>query len=226
MSKPLFVFDLDHTLVNGDTSTMWCEYMVENDLVQDKEAFLARERELMDQYAAGVMKVEDYIAFSTEPLSNRSCEEVDEIIGNYVKSHVSNCLFAEGLDVISRLKNAGERILVISASADLIVRQVTKLFGIPDEDVIAVNVKRVDNKYVGEIEGIPSYKDGKVDCLRRWQLLNPGYEGEVTFYTDSINDLPLCLVADNVFAINPGKLFLEEATKRGYTILEWNKAVA
>lgn len=226
MSKNLYVFDLDHTLIDGDTSTMWCEYMVTHDLVTDKDAFLAREKELMNQYAQGTMKVEDYIAFSTEPISAMTCDEVDARIKQYVKEEVEHRFFAEALELIAKLKAANERILVISASADLIVKPVTDALGISREDVIAVEVLKENNHYKPQIVGTPSFKEGKVECLRRWQLLHPEYDGDIAFYTDSINDLPLCLEAQDVFAVNPNELFLKEAQSRNFTILKWQNAYA
>lgn len=226
MSKNLYVFDLDHTLVDGDTSTMWCEYMVKNNLVSDKEAFLKREKDLMNDYAKGTMKVEDYIAFSIEPLTNMSAKVVDEQIKKYVDQEVKHRFFAEALELINKLKRNGERILVISASADLIVKPVTDALSINREDVIAVEVLREDDRYKPEIVGTPSFKDGKVKCLRKWQLLHPEFDGDISFFTDSINDLPLCLESQDVFVVNPNDLFLAEAKKRNYTILNWQNLYA
>lgn len=218
MSRDLYVFDLDHTLINGDSSTMWCHYMVDNFIVKDPK-FLDKEKALMNAYDRGEMDVHDYIAFSMPPLSSIPKEKVNKLVDEYVEKIIADKIFKEAKDLLRRLEQAKEQILLISASADFIVNAVAKFIGI--KDVIAVKILVDNGFYTDKIEGVPSFKEGKVICLEKYLMEHPDIDGKITFYTDSINDLPLCLKADNVFTVNPGLLLRQKALDNNWPILNW-----
>ncbi len=217
----LYVFDMDYTLINADSSTLWCHYLAENKIVANPQAFLLQEKELMEAYDRGQMQVADYIRFSMGALAHLSVAEVDAYCEAYVKSVIPHKIFEEGFYLVQSLKAQGERLLVISASASFIVKKVASLFGL--DEVLAVEVKKVADHYATEIEGLPPFKEGKVTALKKWQKDHGFEDATVHFYTDSINDLPLCLVADKVSVVNPGALLLEEANKRHFEVLKWQR---
>ena len=218
MSRDLYVFDLDHTLINGDSSTMWCHYMVDNSIVKDPD-FLNKEKALMNAYDRGEMDVHDYIAFSMPPIASIPKDKVDALVAEYVKTVVADKIFKEAKDLLIKLEEEKEQILLISASADFIVKAVAKSIGI--KDVIAVKIRVENGFYTNKIEGVPSFKEGKVICLEKYLMDHPQIDGKITFYTDSINDLPLCLTADEVFTVNPGLLLRQKALENNWPILNW-----
>lgn len=212
---------MDYTLINADSSTLWCHYLAENKIVSDPKAFLAQEKALMDAYDRGEMQVQDYIRFSMGALSHLTVSEVDAYCEAYVKSVIPHQIFEEGFNLVQSLKSQGERLLVISASASFIVKKVAALFNL--DEVLAVEVKKEHEHYTTQIEGLPPFKEGKVTALKNWQQDHGFEDATVHFYTDSINDLPLCLVANKVSVVNPGSLLLEEANKRRFEILKWQR---
>lgn len=219
MTNTLYVFDMDYTLLAADSSTMWCRYLAEYNLVADPQAFLTREKELMDAYDRGEMDVHDYIAFSNAAVSNKSAAELDKICEDYVQSTLPQLIFPEAKALVTRLLTAGERCVVISASAGMIVRKAAALFGL--KEVLAVECEIKDGFYTGKISGLPPFKSGKVDALKAYQKQHGLENAQVHFYTDSINDLPLCLSADEVSVVNPGQALLNEAKARGFEVLHW-----
>lgn len=110
-------------------------------------------------------------------------------------------VYPQAWELIRRLRAEGEQMLIISASVSLLVQAVAAALEI--DQALGIDVAMVDGGYSGEITGIPSYQQGKVARLAQWREAHPEYDGEVTFYTDSINDLPLCLHADRVRLVNP-----------------------
>lgn len=110
-------------------------------------------------------------------------------------------VYPQAWELIRRLRAEGEQMLIISASVSLLVQAVAAALEI--DQALGIDVAMVDGGYSGEITGIPSYQQGKVARLAQWREAHPQYDGEVTFYTDSINDLPLCLHADRVRLVNP-----------------------
>ncbi|MCL1602800.1 HAD-IB family hydrolase [Succinatimonas hippei] len=220
MSRDLYVFDLDYTLIDADSSTLWCRYMVENHIAEDPD-FLNKEKRLMDAYDRGELNVHDYIAFSMPPITKIPKEKVDAIVDDFVKNTFSNLIFKEAKELLNELKSQNESILLLSASADMIVNAVARYLGI--KEAISVNIKVENGFYTDKIDGVPSFKEGKVICLEKYLLEHPEINGKITFYTDSINDLPLCLRADSVYTVNPGILLRQKALENNWPILNWKR---
>ena len=138
MSRDLYVFDLDYTLIDADSSTLWCRYMVENHIAEDPD-FLNKEKRLMDAYDRGELNVHDYIAFSMPPITKIPKEKVDAIVDDFVKNTFSNLIFKEAKELLNELKSQNKLILLLSASADMIVNAVARYLGI--KEAISVNIK-------------------------------------------------------------------------------------
>lgn len=214
------VLDMDYTLLNCDSSTGWCHYLKTQGLVTAPD-FLTREKALMEAYDRGEMHVEDYIAFSMGELRDYSVTELNAHLERYARTLVPARVFPEALSLLKSLKETGERTLIISATAACIVRKVAALLGVPE--VIAVECATENGHYTGKIVGEPPFQEGKVTALRRY-LKDRGLEGAfIHFYTDSINDLPLCRMADAVSVINPALPLLKEARVGGFEVLRWGE---
>ena len=128
-------------------------------------------------------------------------------------------MYPQAWDLIRTLQAKGEQMLVISASVSLLVQAVAAQLGI--EQALGIDVEMADGGYSGVIAGTPSYQQGKVVRLAQWQQAHPEYSGEVTFYTDSINDLPLCLHADRVRLVNPCPQLAAANAQHQWPVLAW-----
>ena len=188
MGKTLTIFDLDNTLIKGDSSTLWSRFMVREGWVNDPD-YLAREARLMEDYDRGEMNIADYVALIQAPLIGVAKRDVDA------------------------------QMLVISASVSLLVQAVAAELGI--EQALGIDVVMADGGYSGVIAGTPSYQQGKVVRLELWLAAHPDYSGEITFYTDSINDLPLCLRADRVRLVNPCPQLAAANAQHRWAVLAW-----
>ncbi|WP_174508176.1 HAD family hydrolase [Klebsiella oxytoca] len=218
MSNNLTIFDLDNTLIKGDSSTVWSRFLVREGWVTDP-AYLARETLLMDDYDRGEMNIADYVALLQAPLSGVPQAEVDELVARCVREEIVPRVYPQAWDLLQTLRAQGEQMLVISASVSLLVHAVAKAMGI--EQALGIDVEMADGGYSGVIAGTPSYQQGKVVRLAAWQQAHPEYSGEVTFYTDSINDLPLCLHADHVRLVNPCPQLTAANARHQWPVLEW-----
>lgn len=219
MSSDLVVFDLDYTLINADCSTLWCEYMYKHNLTCG-EAFLKQEQELMKLYDQGTMDVHDYIAFSMQPLLTVPIDKVQALIHDYVSNILVPTIFPQALKLIDYYKSIGTDMLIISASASFIVKEIAKHLKI--DNVIGIDVVQKNGFYINKIEGIPSYKEGKVFKLEQFIQAHKQYTGKISFYTDSINDLSLLQKADIAYVVNPNASLQEIAKVNGYEILNWS----
>ncbi|WPR97895.1 HAD family hydrolase [Klebsiella aerogenes] len=218
MSNAVTIFDLDNTLIKGDSSTLWSQFMVREGWVSDPE-YLAREALLMADYDRGEMNIADYVSMIQAPLIGIPQAQVDTLVARFVREKVLPRVYPQAWDVIRTLQARGEKMLVISASVTLLVQAIAAELGI--EQALGIDVEMADGGYSGVIAGTPSYQQGKVTRLTQWRKAHPDYTGEVTFYTDSINDLPLCLHADRVRLVNPCPQLQAANARYGWPVLAW-----
>ncbi|EOD6024387.1 HAD family hydrolase [Klebsiella pneumoniae] len=218
MGNTLTIFDLDNTLIQGDSSTVWSQFMVREGLATQK-GYLAREARLMADYDRGEMNIADYVALIQAPLAGIPKSDVDALVARCVREAILPRVYPQAWELIRRLRAEGEQMLIISASVSLLVQAVAAALEI--DQALGIDVAMVDGGYSGEITGIPSYQQGKVARLTQWREAHPQYDGEVTFYTDSINDLPLCLHADRVRLVNPCPQLQAAGAGYGWPVLSW-----
>ncbi|WP_434590708.1 HAD family hydrolase [Pseudomonas sp. R4-83] len=214
----LAIFDLDETLIHGDCSSLWSEQMVRLGWV-DGESFMQRDKELMDAYGRGHLAMEDYMAFSLEPLIGRTPAEIDHLVGPWVEDFIEPIIFSDATKTIAAHRQAGDRILVISASGTHLVKPIAERLGI--DEVLAIELDVAHGVYSGKTVGTLTYREGKITRLLEWlDAEEENLEG-ASFYSDSRNDLPLLLKVDFPHVVNPDPVLLEHAEKSGWPIHLW-----
>lgn len=216
---PLAIFDLDETLIGGDCASLWSEQMARLGWV-DAESFLKRDRELMAAYSAGELAMEDYMAFSLEPIAGRTPEEVDHLVGPWVEDVIEPILYSDACKRIAEHRARGDRILIISASGEHLVKPIAERVGV--DEVLAIELDVQHGVYSGATRGVLTYREGKVTRLLDWlDAEGENLEG-ASFYSDSRNDLPLLLRVDNPHVVNPDPVLLEHAQKAGWPVHRWD----
>ncbi len=209
--KQLTLFDLDKTLVRGDTSVIWREYLIDNGFIFQR------------QYAEGTLDLDEYIAFSLSPIADIPISTLEEMLSDCVQSRVMPRVFPEAKTLINKLTaKHREDVLIISATMTFIVKAVAKDLGIAH--AIGVDLAEVNDRLTAKVIGVPSFQAGKVTRLKAWLQQHGkanGYYDKMTFYTDSINDLPLCEFADQVYTVNPCPQLRPIAEARHWGILNW-----
>lgn len=214
----LAIFDLDETLIHGDCSSLWSEQMVRLGWV-DGESFMQRDKELMDAYGRGHLAMEDYMAFSLEPLIGRTPAEIEHLVGPWVEDFIEPIIFSDATKTIAAHRKAGDRILVISASGAHLVRPIADRLGI--DEILAIDLEVAHGVYSGNTVGTLTYREGKITRLLEWlDAEEENLEG-ASFYSDSRNDLPLLLKVDFPHVVNPDPVLLEHAEKAGWPIHLW-----
>jgi len=215
----LAIFDLDETLIHGDCASLWSEQMARLGWV-DGESFLRRDKELMDAYGRGHLAMEDYMAFSLEPLIGRTPAEVDHLVGPWVEDFIEPIIFSEATRTIAAHRKAGDRILVISASGTHLVAPIAERLGI--DEILGIELEVVNGVYTGKTVGTLTYREGKITRLLEWlDQEEENLEG-ASFYSDSRNDLPLLLKVDYPHVVNPDPVLREQAEKAGWPIHTWS----
>lgn len=214
----LAIFDLDDTLIDGDCASLWSEHMAVLGWV-DEESFVSKDHELMALYAEGKLAMEDYMAFSLSPLVGRTAEEVDFVVGPFVEDVIEPLIHSDATRCLAQHRAAGDRILVISASAHFLVSAIAGRLGV--EEVLAIDLDEQHGCYSGQTRGVLTYREGKVARLKAWlQEHGESLEG-AHFYSDSRNDLPLLTLVANPKAVNPDPTLRAHAEQAGWPILDW-----
>lgn len=215
---PLAIFDLDETLIDGDCASLWSEQMARLGWV-DPESFVRRDHELMAAYSRGELAMEDYMAFTLEPLIGRTEEEVDHLVGPWVEDVIEPLIFSDATRCIAKHRAAGDRLLVISASGVHLVKPIAERIGI--DEVLAIELDIAHGVYSGHTQGTLTYREGKVTRLMEWlQAEGETLEG-AAFYSDSRNDLPLLEKVSRPVAVNPDPVLRARAEEAGWPVVAW-----
>ncbi len=218
----LALFDLDDTLLDGDSATLWFHFMVAKGIAP--AAMLAEEERMMARYYAGELEMADYMAFTLQPLAGKSIQEVEAWVQEFVRTVIPARLFAEGQARIEAHRADGDRVLIISASGEHIVHPIAALLGV--NEVLAIELAQQDACYSGQTRGVLSFREGKVTRLREWMSQQGESLQGSTGYSDSINDLPLLQAVEQGRVINPGPSLEREARLRGWQVLTWQQTAA
>lgn len=216
-SPHLVVFDLDHTLLNGDSSELWTGEMARLGWINDIDSFQAKHRILMQTYATGNLDMEAYLALNLAPLKARSYQEVAAVAERFVKTQLLDRLYEQGLDLVRRLRVDGHHLLMISASEAFLVEPVAQAIGF--DGVIGIEPELENNCFTGRPVLPMSYQAGKIHHCQRYAEAMELSDLPIAFYSDSHNDIPLLEVADYPVAVNPNAHLAEVAKTRGWPVL-------
>lgn len=217
----LCLFDLDDTLLPLDSDHAWCEFIIRLGWVDEAE-FWRRSNEFFQTYQAGRLDIHAYVAFSTEPLRTRSAQVLRDAHAQFMREVIEPQLRPAALQLVQAHQNDGDLVALVTATNEFIAGPIAQALGIAD--LIAVRLARdAAGTITGAIEGLPSYREGKVERVTQW-LASQGrtwadFE-RVSAYSDSINDLPLLERATHPVATNPSPALRAQAELRGWRILQ------
>jgi HAD superfamily hydrolase (TIGR01490 family) len=216
----LALFDLDHTLLPIDSDYAWGVFTQEIGWT-DPVIFKRRNDEFYEHYKAGTLDIHDYVRFATEAVRLRGPVEAQAAHARFMETVIGPALREEALALVRQHRAAGEQLVVVTATNEFITRPIAHAFGI--EELIAVELeRRPDGWITGEIAGVPSLREGKVERVGQWLATRGLQWGDVetTFYSDSTNDLALLEAVDHPVATNPDARLRAIAGERGWRILD------
>lgn len=213
----LAIFDLDHTLLNGDSDYLWGEYMVANKIV-DADVYQRENKAFLDDYLRGDLDNETYLKFALKPLTQYPIDRLHAWRSDYV-SHWIKPIVAKGTQaLLDKHRAQGDELIIISATNLFITAPIAELLGI--DQILSTEPEIIDNQYTGRYLGTPTFKEGKVTVLNEW-LKNSNHSlSNSYFYSDSINDLPLLEQVSIPIVVNPDDKLSIVAQSRNWQILD------
>lgn len=212
----LAIFDLDNTLIAGDSDHGWGEFLVANDKV-DANHYQKMNDQFYADYEAGCLDILAYLEFSLAPLAATSMEELAALHLKFMQQIISPLRLPKAEALIEQHRQAGDRLLVITSTNRFIVEPICQALGI--DELLATDPEIIDGRYTGKIVGTPTYQEGKVERLKLWLSENNESLAGSYFYSDSINDLTLLLEVDKPVAVDPDDALSAEAASRGWDII-------
>jgi HAD superfamily hydrolase (TIGR01490 family) len=220
MKTRITLFDLDHTLLPIDSDYSWGEFTQQIGWTDPVE-FKRRNDEFYAHYVAGTLDVHDYVRFAVEALRLRGRSAYEQAHERFMHEWIRPALHPQALELVRGHQQQGDTVAIVTATNELVVRPIAAAFGVPE--LIAVELERDAGGWItGEIAGVPSMREGKVVRVTRW-LAGRGLDWldvETTFYSDSMNDLPLLERVDHPVATNPDARLRPLALERGWRILD------
>jgi HAD superfamily hydrolase (TIGR01490 family) len=211
----LAIFDLDNTLIGGDSDCLWGEFLGEQGYV-DSEAYQAGHDKFYQEYVEGTMDIHEFLEFQLKVLGDNDREVLEQWRENYIETKIKPIMLDKAIKLVEDHRQQGHELLIITATNRFITEPIAKEFKI--ENLIACEPEMKDGQYTGKVSGTPSYAQGKVTRLNEW-LENHEQVEESWFYSDSHNDIPLLKEVDHAFAVDADETLIEEAKKQNWKVI-------
>ena len=216
--KPyLAIFDLDETLIAADSASLWSEFITVKGLASKSQ--LAEEQELMTAYAKGTLDMNTYMQATLKPIIGMDSHTLAQLVEEFIEQKIKPAFYTDAISRIEWHKQRGDKVLVISATGEHLVKPIAKMLGA--DDAIAINLEQINGIITGNTIGTLSYQQGKVIRMKAWIAdQDTQFKGSYG-YSDSINDLPLLDAVDRPFAVNPDPALALHAQMQDWTIMDW-----
>ncbi len=215
----LVLFDLDNTLLAGDSDFEWAQYLISRGVL-DKEVYEARNQTFFDQYKAGTLDIFEFLDFQLKPLARHSREQLDAWHKEFMASRVQPMMAPEARALVKRHLEEGAVVAIVTATNSFVTYPIARAFGIPH--LIATVPAQEGGAFTGKPRGTPAFKDGKIERVEAWlESLGLCWSSfELSwFYSDSHNDLPLLGKVTNPVAVDPDDTLRIHATSRGWPVI-------
>jgi HAD superfamily hydrolase (TIGR01490 family) len=213
---PLAIFDLDNTLLDGDSDYLWGQYLIEQGVV-DPVDYEKKNQQFYHDYQRGQLDIDAFLNFALRPLSQHPLSELIRWRDGFLREKIIPIILPAAQALINQHRSQGHTLLVITATNRFVTAPIIEYLGIPF--LIATEPAQDHGRYTGAVDGIPAFREGKVQRLTAWLEQHHQNLTESFFYSDSMNDLPLLETVTHPIAVDPDPLLREIAQQRGWRIL-------
>jgi HAD superfamily hydrolase (TIGR01490 family) len=212
----LALFDLDNTLLNGDSDYEWGQFMCDQGVV-DRAAYEAQNRIYYERYVDGSLDIHEYLGFALRPLTQHTPEDLARWHAEFMRTRVQPMILPAARALVRRHLEAGDLCAIITATNSFVTAPIARAFGI--DHLIATEPELKDGRYTGRVAGTPCFREGKLVRLDEWLAGLGRRMGEFaasTCYSDSHNDLPLLERVTRPVAVDPDETLGREAARRNW----------
>lgn len=215
----LALFDLDETLLEGDSDYLWGQHLVEKGVV-DGELYEKTNREFYEQYKQGTLDIYEFSRFAFKPLSEHPLETLKAWRREFLEEKIIPIMLPKGRDFVSKHRMAGDKVVIITSTNEFITQPIAELYEV--DDLLATKPTMVDGKYTGELD-VPCFSKHKVTRLHEWlKTSNETLQGSFG-YSDSHNDIPMLMEVTHAVAVDPDEKLQAYAQKFGWRSTTFRK---
>ena len=212
----LALFDLDNTLIAGDSDYSWGEFLATKKIV-DPTYFKKRNDQFYRDYQNGELDIFSYLEFSLAPFREFSRTGLDVLHKEFMTKYILPMWLPKAEELLENHRFKNDTLIAITSTNYFVVEPICKKLGI--ENIIATELEEYDGIFTGKVSGIPSFGQGKVTRLNDWLKTSKLNLKGSTFYSDSINDLPLLKIVESPVAVDPCSKLKEIASEHDWKII-------
>jgi len=212
----LALFDLDNTLLGGDSDHAWGDYLCERGILDPVE-YKNRNDAFYQDYLAGQLNLTDYLNFSLEILAATDMAQLAEWHADFMRDCIEPIILPKAMALLQQHRDAGDKLLIITATNRFVTGPIAERLGV--DTLLATECEMVDGRYTGRSTDVPCFREGKVARLNRWLEENGFTLEDSYFYSDSMNDLPLLEKVANPIVVDADPGLLAEAQRRGWKVM-------
>ncbi len=211
MKQNIALFDLDNTLLAGDSDYNWSLFLIEECLL-DAKTHHARNEQFYQDYKNGNLDIYKFLEFQLKPLSEHPVAFLDELHLKFMDKVIRPMMTQKAQDLVNQHQTAGDLCLIITATNSFVTKPIATAYGI--EHLIGTDPEMVNGQYTGGVSGVPSFQAGKVTRINQWLAERQQQLSDFKasyFYSDSHNDLPLMKLVTNPVAVDADEILAEYA---------------
>ncbi len=212
----LALFDLDNTLLQGDSDYLWGEFLCHQGVV-DKDHYEERNLQFYQQYKDGALDIDAYLRFALEPLTRLTLEKLLALRESFIAEIVKPIIAPGSTALLNSHRQQGDILVIITATNRFVTAPIASLLGV--SHLLASEPEFEAGSFSGDYLHPPCFQAGKIDRLRSWMNQYRRNSKGATFYSDSHNDLPLLEWVDHPVATDPDDILRNTAADRGWTII-------
>ena len=209
----LAIFDLDNTLIAGDSDYLWGEFLVKNSYV-DGEEFAKNNAQFYEDYKSGNLDIIAYQKFALSPLSKQTMTTLNNWHKQFIATFIQPIILPKAQALVDKHKQQGDRVIIITATNTFVTKPIGEIYGITE--LLGTEGEIINDRYTGEVSGIPTFQKGKVTRLNQWLIDNNESLAGSYFYSDSHNDLPLLEIVDKPVVVDGDEKLLQIAKDKNW----------
>ena len=217
----LALFDLDNTLLDGDSDYAWAQFLIEEGVLHAGD-YNAKNDYFYERYKDGTLDIHEFLDFQLAPLAKRPRAQLDAWHNEFMRRKIRPMILPKAPQLIA--KHADALTAIVTATNRFITRPIADELGI--EHLIATDIEEVNGNFTGKPRGTPCFREGKIERVHEWLAARGRSLGdfESWFYSDSLNDVPLLENVDHPVAVDPDPTLLAHARARGWAVISLKSA--
>lgn len=212
----LALFDLDQTLLSGDSDYLWGQHLIEAGAV-DRAHYERSNQRFYTEYENGTLDIDAFLRFALAPLAAYPLAQLHAWRDDFIERRIQPLISAKARAQLDSHRARGDTLVIITATNRFVTAPIAELLGV--EHLLATEAEMVDGHYTGHAHGVPCFREGKVERLHAWLGADRTALDDAWFYSDSHNDLPLLSQVAHPVAVDPDPILHAHATAAGWSIL-------